>query len=310
MQNVIMYCRKSSESEDRQALSIDSQVKELNEYATRHELKIIDTITESKSAKAPGRPNYNTLVQRLNNHEVDAILCWKLDRLTRNPVDSGTILWLVKQGMKIYTPGQLYSHENESDLVMYMEFGMAQKFIDDLGKSVRRGLKTKAEMGWYPTHAPTGYINPEVGKKGYRIIEEDSIRAPLVRKIFERILDGVQPVEVWKEAVTKWHLTTVNGTLLPRSTFYKMLHNPFYYGEFEWSQNSGNWYHGKHKPIITQNEFDLVQKMLGGEGKPIARSRMFDLTGLFQCKHCGCSITGSLKIKYYKRTSRTAEYVY
>ena len=309
MEKVIMYCRKSSESEDRQALSIDSQIKELKEYAKNHDLEIVDIITESKSAKAPGRENFNTLVQQLYDGRTNSILCWKLDRLSRNPVDGGTVLWLVKKGVKIYTPGQIYSHEQESDLVMYVEFGMAQKFIDDLGKNVKRGLKAKAEMGWYPAHAPTGYINPD-GRKGFRIVAKDPERFTLMRRAFDEILNGKQAMEVWQEARDVWHLTTPQGKPISNSAFYAILNNPFYYGEFEWPKRSGEWYIGKHEPMITREEFDLVQKMLGHAGKPVARSHEFDFTGLFTCRTCGCGVTGSKKVKHYKGTCRTATYTY
>ena len=61
-----MYCRKSSEAEDRQILSIESQVTELKRYAVRRSLKIAAVLTEAKSAKAPGaRPVFNSVMQRL-----------------------------------------------------------------------------------------------------------------------------------------------------------------------------------------------------------------------------------------------------
>jgi site-specific DNA recombinase len=282
---VIIYCRKSSEGEDRQVLSIQSQINELKEIAIKLNLEVIDTLTESKSAKAPGRPIFSKLIERVHNKEAEAILCWKLDRLARNAVDGGSIIWTVKtNGTEIITPSQVYSHESENTLLMYVEFGMAQKFIDDLGKNAKRGMKTKAEQGWYPAPAPIGYKNTPSQKKGFKIIKKDSKAYPLVRKAFEEVLKGRQAVDVWINANQDWKLSVPGNKPISRSAFYHMLNNPFYYGEYEWPKKSGNWYVGKHNPVITRQEFELVQKVLGKHGKPIAKKNKhnFDLTGIFQ----------------------------
>lgn len=308
---VFLYCRKSSESEDRQTLSIPSQLKELKQIAKTLNLTITDIFEESKSAKAPGRPIFGEMMHRLYKKEVEGVLCWKLDRLARNPVDGGTVIWAVKdQGVEIITPSQTYSHGNENTLLMYVEFGMAQKFIDDLGKNSKRGMKTKAEMGWYPAPAPLGYKNTPDRKKGFKTIIKDKQKFALVRKLFDAVLSGKQASQVYKEASEEWKFTSRSNAIFARSTFYNILNNPFYYGEFEWPNESNNWYKGKHEPMVTKEEFELVQKMLGKLGKPVAHSHNFDLTGLLRCSKCGCAITATKKIKYYERTNRTVTYVY
>lgn len=308
---VFLYSRKSSEGEDKQMLSIPSQIKELRQLADRLGLQIVDTYEESKSAKAPGRPKFADMMERLYKGEAEGVLCWKLDRLARNPVDGGAVIWIVKdRKIEIITPSQTYSHGNENTLLMYVEFGMAQKFIDDLGKNSKRGMKTKAEMGWYPAPATVGYKNTPNKKKGFKTIIKDKGKFSLVRKLFDEILSGKQAIKVYAEAVGQWQLTSTSKLGLSRSTFYNILNNSFYYGEYEWPKGSGNWFVGKHEPMITKDEFDIVQRMLGKNGKPIAKSHEFDLTGLITCKVCGCAITASKKVKYYPRTGNRAVYVY
>jgi len=141
-----IYCRKSSEAEDRQVLSIESQVRELKQVAARLNFPVTEVLSESKSAKEPGRPIFQQMMQRLYKGEAAGIICWKLDRLARNPVDGGSIIWAIKQhGIKVITPAQSYAREDDNVILMYIEFGMAQKYVDDLSKNVKRGLKTKIE---------------------------------------------------------------------------------------------------------------------------------------------------------------------
>lgn len=310
MKKVFLYARKSSEGEDKQMLSIPSQVKELEEVAKRKELKIVGTFEESKSAKAPGRLQFAKMMELLNKGEAEGILCWKLDRLARNPVDGGAIIWATKQlGIEIFTSSQTYSQGSDNTLLMYVEFGMAQKFIDDLGKNAKRGMKTKAEDGWYPAHAPIGYRNTPNRKKGFKIIEKDETY-PIVQQCFREIINGKQAIDVWKTAAKDWKLTGKTGNPISRSSFYHVITNPFYMGDYEWPRNSGKWFKGKHEAMITSEEFQIVQKMLGKHGKPIARKHTFDLTGLFRCNTCGSAMTATQKVKYYPKTGRTVAYTY
>jgi DNA invertase Pin-like site-specific DNA recombinase len=150
MPGYFIYCRKSSEAEDRQVLSIESQTRELEQLAAKLNVPVAEVLTESRSAKDPGRPVFNLMMQRLYQGEAAGVICWKLDRLARNPVDGGSIIWAIKQhGIRVMTPAQSYAREDDNVILMYIEFGMAQKYVDDLSKNVKRGLRTKAENGWY-----------------------------------------------------------------------------------------------------------------------------------------------------------------
>ena len=153
-----VYARKSSESEDRQVVSIESQINEIKGMSKG--FKVVATFTEARSAKRPGRPVFNEMLRRIESGEANGILCWKLNRLARNPVDGGQISWLLQEGViqHIQTYGRSY-YPTDNVIMMAVELGMANQFIKDLSVDVTRGLRQKALSGERPGLAPLGYKN-------------------------------------------------------------------------------------------------------------------------------------------------------
>lgn len=95
MNRYILYARKSTDVEDKQVLSIEAQLAELRKYAKDNGLVVIDTVIEKKSAKTPGRPKFGDMLARIQNGEANAILAWHPDRLARNSIDGGQIIYLL-----------------------------------------------------------------------------------------------------------------------------------------------------------------------------------------------------------------------
>ncbi|TKJ35666.1 MAG: hypothetical protein CEE38_13715 [Planctomycetes bacterium B3_Pla] len=297
MLRYFIYCRRSSEAEDRQVLSIESQRNEIERLARRLNLSVVDTLTESHSAKAPGRPVFNEMIKKINQGKADGIICWKLDRLARNPIDGGQIVWMLQRGIikHIQTYDRGYYPE-DNVLVMNVEFGMANQFILDLSKNVKRGLKTKAEKGWFPSTAPLGYLNDRSKGKGKTEIIKDPDRFGPVKKMWELMLAGnYTPPKILNIANNKWGFRTAHGRPLSRSTIYRTFTNPFYYGWFEYPVGSGNWYEGAHEPMVTAEEYDKVQTLLGRKGRPRPKKYSFAFTGFIRCRECGAMVTAEQK---------------
>jgi len=298
-----LYCRKSSEDEDRQILSIESQTTELKRMAERLNLKITETFIESKSAKEPGRPIFNQMIKRIEKGEADGIIAWKLDRLTRNPIDSGRINWLLQTGvMKHIRTFEKDYFSEDNVLPLDVEFSMANQYIRDLSLNIKRGMRTKVEKGWYPLRAPIGYLNNKYRENGEKDIIIDPERFSLVRKIWDLALSGCRPPTILKIATDNWGMRTkktkrTGGKPLSMSTVYETLGNPFYYG---WLSYKGKLYKGNHEPMIRPEEFERVQVLLKRNDRERPKSHEFPYTGLIKCGNCGCSITAENKIKHQK----------
>ena len=295
-----MYVRKSTEDKEKQVASIQSQIDEMKKLAERNGYEIIHIFQESKSAKAPYvRTEFYTMLDRIKKGEAEGILCWKLDRLARNPVDGGTINWMLQEGTikhiktfdRDYLPG-------DNILMATLEFGMANQFILDLRANTSRGMKTKADKGIFPSHAPLGYKNDPTGRQGEKKIFVDEKRFPVVRKVWDLLLSEKYSVgEITKIAQNEYGLTGMKGSPISDSVLYKLFGNHFYYGKFKWQQKLWN---GTHEPMITKEEFDKAQTIIKRK-KPYETARnIFAYTRLMRCGECGCSITAEAQKKKLK----------
>lgn len=306
-----IYARKSTESEDRQIHSIDDQFIRLRELAKLEGLEIVQEFYESKSAKEPGRKQFNIMLEQIHKGKAQGILTWKADRLARNPIDGGQIQWMLQNGIikHIRTFERSY-YPTDNVLMMSVEFGMANQFIQDLRVNTSRGMERKAERGWFPSKAPLGYTHNRDKVKGDKEILIDEERFPIVRKLFDLMLTGnYNPSQIHKIAVNEFKLTTSRKGRFSESHIYNLFTNSFYYGEFEFPKNSGNYYEGKHKPMITKEEYDKIQFLLGRKNSIRPKVKNFAYTGMIRCSQCGALITAEEKFKKQKN-GNVHHYVY
>lgn len=308
----ILYARKSSESEDRQVLSIDSQIDELKALTKRSGLAISEIRQEAHSAKAPGRPIFNLLLDDIEANKAQGIIVWNPDRLSRNSMDTGRLIYLFDLGklLEIVTPGQVFKNTPNDKFLLNLLCSQAKLENDNKGINVKRGLKAKAERGIYPAPAPLGYLNDKYTERGNKTIVKDPERFDMVRKMFGLMLEGTYaPLKILRIANDKWYFRTANGKKLGKSNIYNLFTRPFYYGIFEYPLNSGNWHKGIHEPMITETEYDRIQTLLGRNGKQRSKTHEFAFTGMIRCGECGCMITAEEKTKHQKN-GKTHHYTY
>jgi DNA invertase Pin-like site-specific DNA recombinase/predicted metal-binding protein len=306
-----LYARKSSESEEKQVLSIDSQIKEMLQLAERDGLEIVTMKRESHSAKETGqRPVFNEIVEEIRNGKYNGILTWAPDRISRNAGDLGRIVDLMDAGKleEIRTYGQSFrNNPNEKFLLMILG-SQAKLENDNRGINVKRGLRTRVEMGLWPGMAPLGYLNQKLMDKKCRIVV-DPLRAPVVKQMFEKVAyEGWSGRSVYNWLRFELNFYTRGNKPLTLSGVYRMLQMPIYYGPFEYPRDSDQWYQGSHEPLITEELFKKVQEQLKRD-KIVRENREFAFTKLFTCGMCGSGITAQEKYKLLKDDTN-AKYIY
>ena len=306
-----LYARKSTESEERQVLSIDSQIKEMLQLAERENLEIVTMKRESHSAKETGqRPVFNEIIAELYEGKFNGILTWSPDRISRNAGDLGKIVDLMDAGKlaEIRTYSQIFTNNPNEKFLLMILGSQAKLENDNRSINVKRGLRTRVEMGLWPGVAPVGYLNQKHMDKKCQIII-DPERAPIVKKMYEKMA-----YEKWSgRKIHHWlkfelNFKTIGNHNMALSNVYRTLQNTIYYGAFEYPKESGNWYQGKHEPIIDKELFDKVQEQLKRDNIQ-RQSREFAFTKLMLCGLCGSGISAEEKYKQLK-DGTVAKYVY
>ena len=296
--NYCLYVRKSSESDERQAMSIESQIKEMSTLAAKENIFIKETRSESFSAKASGtRLVFSSMIDDIKNGTFNAILTWAPDRLSRNAGDLGSLIDLMdaEKLLTIKTFSQLFSNSPNEKFLLMILCSQAKLENDNRGLNVKRGIRAKCEMGWRPCMPPLGYYNRALNNVKDIIIDPE--RGPIVKEMFYRVAylgESGRKLKKWLDSI---NFTIKSGKPVQLSLILSMLKNPFYYGEFEYPIGSGRWYKGSHEPIIGKEVFDTVQASRIGPRNVKYGAKAFAFKMILKCGNCGGNIIGEEKFK-------------
>ena len=299
-----IYCRKSSEDEERQILSIEAQLTELREFAKQNNLLIIREYYESKTAKEPGREIFNEMLREIEKGNASGILAWNPDRLARNSIDGGRIIYLVdtEKIKALKFPTFWFEATPQGKFMLSVAFGQAKYYTDNLRENILRGIRQKLRRGELPAKAPIGYFN----EPRLRTIEPNRETFKKVKQALEAFATGNYTLSKIQSKMFSLGLVAKNGKPLHLSTIQDILRNPFYYGNFLYK---GELFQGSHKPMISKKLLDKIQQAMIDNGKPRKKQNKKDFLfkNFARCGHCGYMITAEkhvkksgLKFSYYR----------
>lgn len=286
-QKFFLYARKSTDEAERQVLSIEAQLFELREYAKKEGLEIVEEFIESKTAKEPGREIFNDMLAGIEDGKACGVVAWHADRLARNSIDGGRIIYLLDTGKleSLKFPTLWFENTPQGKFMLSIAFGQSKYYVDNLSENIKRGVRQKLRNGVWPGYAPLGYLND----KNKRCIVADKEKAPLIHKTFELYASGEHSLAGLREIINGLGLVGKKGGQLSISNYQYLLKNPIYFGMIRYN---GELYEGKHEPIISKRLFDRAQGVMEAKSKPKTRQlKPYLYRGLFRCGSCGCFIT-------------------
>ncbi|MEI6305136.1 MAG: recombinase family protein, partial [Candidatus Taylorbacteria bacterium] len=282
-----IYARKSTDDKDHQIRSLPDQLAELRELAKKEKIEVVDTFIEKQTAKVPGRPIFAEMLDRIEAGEASGILSWHPDRLARNSVDGGRVIYLVDIGKitDLKFPTFWFDATPQGKFMLSISFGQSKYYVDNLSENIKRGHRQKLKNGIWPQKAPLGYLND----KKVKTIVVDPVKSLLVKKTFEAYATGNFTFAQIRRKINELGLKGTGDGVLSISNYQYLLKNPFYHGLIRYG---GEFYEGKHEPIISKKLFDDVQEVMLRKSKPKTNElKSYAYRGLFHCGECGCFIT-------------------
>ncbi len=303
-----LYARKSTEDDDKQIMSIEAQLFELREFARKENLQILGEFTESKSAKKPGREKFGEMMSRIENMSGVGILAWHPDRLARNSIDGGRVIYSVDtlKVVSLRFPTFWFEPTPQGLFMLQVAFGQSKYYSDNLKQNVERGIRQKLRRGEWLTKAPFGYFNnPKT-----RNIEPDVVKSKIIVRAFEEYAKGHHGFESLAEFLALHGVTQKSGTPLGKASVSRILSNKAYLGL---TKHYNEYFPGSFAPILSHDLFEAVQKRLQERSHPrkSKKSHNFPLTGLFRCGECDSMITAQwttgkmgVRYRYYRCTKK------
>jgi site-specific DNA recombinase len=302
----VALARVSSREQEREGFSLEVQEEALRRYALHAggEIAKLFRIAETAS-KTDERKTFRELVAyaKKNAGLLDGLLFYKVDRAARNLFDYVELERLESEyDLPFISVSQPTENTPAGRMMRRTLANMASFYTEQQSVDVREGLARRVREGWFIGLAPYGYRN--VRKDGRGVVDVDPQEAANVRRIFHLYAYENLTLDGLVERVNAEGLVfRASQPKFPRSTVHAILKDRAYIGEIH---HKGEWYPGKHEPLIDRPTWERVQVLLGGQNY---HCHALVYSGEFMtCAQCGHPITGECKTKMTKAGPRS--YVY
>lgn len=295
-------------------LSPESQLKAIKDYAQKNGIILSDDFIFKDEGisgrKADKRPAFMQMiaVAKSKPKPFDVILIWKFSRFARSREDSIVYKSMLRKqcGIDVVSISEQLGEDKTSILIEALLEAMDEYYSINLAEEVKRGMTEKARRGGVVSAPPFGYV---MGNDRFEI---DPERAETVRRIFDKYIaeQKTLPIAKW---LNDSGITTRSGRNFANRSVKYILTNPVYIGKIRWNTNgkaTGTSVYvptentmiidGKHDPIVSEEKFNEVQKLLSQMSEKYSKgshqtSSGYMLRGLVRCSDCGAVMCRSAK---------------
>ena len=292
----VLYTRVSSDEQKKKGFSLDYQEKHGREYALKHGLNIVKVFSESYTAKKPGRPAFNDMLQFVRKNKIEHLIFLKSDRASRNGVDSSALVYMAERDIfnihLIQDNLCLNRRSRPTDfLVFEMNNIIANFYPRNLSVEVTTKLLEKAEQGYYPERSPVGYMRKPKEKRAY--LQIDPEKAPYIKRIFELYSTGKYSYKTLAKQLRDEGFMISPAVKCGKSNIEDILNNPVYIGDFIFKGK--RYYNANHEPIVSRELYSMCQDIIKSRTSGKSTKHDFTFSNLLKCSKCGCYLVGELK---------------
>lgn len=292
------YIRVSTARQGQTGTSLIEQRSAIERYSQRWNLSIIKEFEEQETAAKRGRPVFLQMIKELRGAKASGVVMHKIDRSARNLRDWAELGELIDKGVEVHFANEnldLYSRGGR--LSADIQAVVASDYIRNLREEVKKGFYGRLKQGFYPMPAPLGYLDKGAGEAK----AVDPALAQLIKKAFELYASGEYGLRALAKKMANLGLRRKQGQKVSANGLALILHNPFYTGLIR-LKKTGEFYEGRHQPIISKKLFEQTQNVLAGRTITTTNKNSLDKVFLFRklltCKNCQYRLIGEKQKDY------------
>ena len=308
---VVIYVRVSSKNQDIENSS-DAQIAECKAYIEKMGWTLVGIyIDKARSGRDDKRPQHSLMVHdgTKQDRDFDKVVMWKMDRYARHEnYATLTKAMLRKAGVDVVAIKDPPTDGPFGRVIEALLDTMAEIQSDGIAENVKRGTRHLASQGYYlGSEAPYGYRikKVKVGDKEHQKLEIDPETSKIARSVFEHCLAGKSINYIIRDFYAKGIKSPNELPRWPAATISGMLHNLHYAGTIIWSTDTDDddgpvICPDAHPGIVTQEEFDKVQRLLAArrhnpkeprkDNNPRELGSSYLLSGIISCRLCGAKV--------------------
>lgn len=310
VKKAVYYGRVSTEEQADKGYSIEMQKERCIEWAGSHGYEIVEFfedkgISGSKYCKLKNLQRLNTYISK---NKIDIIICWKIDRISRNIVDfyNYTYKNVKDLGMTIASVMDFADINQIPHTGIAVLLGVATDEVENTKRRTKNTMRYRASQGYFMGKAPIGYLNRRQNGHGIIVVDEDN--AIYIKKAFELYATGLYTMKSVSNELYRLGFKNKHNKPYPVGKIEHILKDILYVGKIKFGKNEdGTDYivQGQHIPLISPELFKKVQTMRRNDGKPNTKHTDKTYSKLIKCS-CGCTLTGY----HSKGAHNSGDYIY